>query len=157
MDDRSKHESTGEIFYFPGSSGPGFLHPKNEAPDHDGSGHSQRARAVAVGECGDSIEVSIRVEEGAIAAIGVLPHGCVYTRLCAIALGDLARGRTLEYALELEPGDIADALGKLPGDHMHCARLALNTLHEAIADYYGKTVKQENGQAAEGAPERNRR
>jgi len=28
------------------------------------------------------------------------------------------------------------ALGGLPEDHMHCARLAVNTLGEAIADYY---------------------
>jgi nitrogen fixation NifU-like protein len=44
----------------------------------------------------------------------------------------------LDHALELEPHDVAGALGGLPEDHLHCARLAVNTLGEAIADYYRK-------------------
>jgi len=40
--------------------------------------------------------------------------------------------------LELEPHDVVTALGGLPEDHLHCARLAVNTLGEAIADYYSK-------------------
>jgi len=48
----------------------------------------------------------------------------------------LAQGRSLEEALQLEPEDVAKAFGGLPEDHRHCARLAVNTLGEAIADYY---------------------
>ena len=66
----------------------------------------------------------------------MLPQGCVYTLVCASAMSELAKGRDLDQALELEPHDVADALGGLPEDHLHCARLAVNTLGEAIADYY---------------------
>jgi nitrogen fixation NifU-like protein len=93
-------------------------------------------RGLAVGQCGDSIEVSLRIETGAIAEIKVLPRGCVYTLVCASAMSELAKGRDLERALELEPQDVVTALGGLPADHLHCARLAINTLGEAIADYY---------------------
>jgi nitrogen fixation NifU-like protein len=93
-------------------------------------------QGVAVGKCGDSIEVSLRVESGSISDIKVYPKGCVYTLVCASAMSEMAKGRDLDKALELEPDDVAEALGGLPEDHLHCARLAVNTLGEAIADYY---------------------
>jgi NifU-like protein involved in Fe-S cluster formation len=48
----------------------------------------------------------------------------------------LAKGRTIDDALQLQPEDVVKELEGLPDDHMHCARLAINTLGEAIADYY---------------------
>jgi nitrogen fixation NifU-like protein len=67
--------------------------------------------------------------------IKVFPHGCVYTLVCASAMSELAKGRDLDQALELDPEEVVAALGGLPKDHMYCARLAVNTLGEAIADY----------------------
>lgn len=93
---------------------------------------------AAVGKCGDSIEVSLRIDKEAIADIKVRPRGCVYTLVCASAMSELAKGRHLDQALQLEPYEVASALGGLPDDHLHCARLAVNTLGEAIADYYSK-------------------
>jgi nitrogen fixation NifU-like protein len=98
-------------------------------------------QAAAVGQCGDSIEVSLRIESGAIADIKVIPRGCIYTLVCASAMSELAKGRSLEHALELEPYEVAGALGGLPEDHLHCARLAVNTLGEAIGDYYRKGAR----------------
>lgn len=126
---------------FPGAGkvGEQFLclarYPKNIGLIDNPSG-----KGVAVGQCGDSIEVSLRIETGAIADIRVLPRGCIYTLVCASAMIELAKGRNLDQALELEPHDVVTALGGLPEDHLHCARLAVNTLGEAIADYYSKAV-----------------
>jgi nitrogen fixation NifU-like protein len=124
-------------FPVPGQVGEQFLayarYPKNIGFLDDPSG-----KGAAVGQCGDSIEVSLRIELGAIAEIKVLPRGCVYTLVCASAMSELVKGWDLDQALELEPHDVATALGGLPADHLHCARLAVNTLGEAIADYYSK-------------------
>jgi len=126
---------TGGDFPVPGEVGEQFLYlarfPKNIGCLDNPSG-----KGVALGKCGDSIEVSLRIKTGAIADIKVLPRGCVYTLVCASAMSELAKGRELEQALELEPHDVVTALGGLPEDHLHCARLAVNTLGEAIADYY---------------------
>jgi nitrogen fixation NifU-like protein len=105
-------------------------------PQNIGLFDNLNRKGAAVGKCGDSIEVSLKIETGAIADIKVLPHGCLYTLVCASAMSELAKGRDLDHALELEPHEVADALGGLPEDHLHCARLAVNTLGEAIADYY---------------------
>jgi nitrogen fixation NifU-like protein len=93
-------------------------------------------RAVGVGQCGDSVEITLEVNGERISAIRHLPRGCAFTIACASAMSELARNRTLEQALEITPEDVETELGGLPEDHLHCARLAVNTLGEAIADCY---------------------
>jgi nitrogen fixation NifU-like protein len=122
-------------FPMPGKVGEQFLRLAN-FPENIGTLDNPSAQGAAVGKCGDSIEVSLRVEAGNIADIKVYPRGCIYTLVCASAMSEMAKGRGLDKALELEPEDVAAALGGLPEDHLHCARLAINTLGEAIADYY---------------------
>jgi nitrogen fixation NifU-like protein len=122
-------------FPLPGEVGEQFL-CLARSPKNIGLLDNPSGKGAAVGQCGDSIEVSLRIETGAIAEIKVLPRGCVYTLVCASAMSELAKGRNVDHALELEPHDVVDALGGLPEDHLHCARLAVNTLGEAIADYY---------------------
>jgi nitrogen fixation protein NifU and related proteins len=135
-------------FFMPGEVGEQFLclarFPKNIGWLDNPSG-----KGAAVGKCGDSIEVSLRIDRGTIADIKVLPHGCLYTLVCASAMSELAKGRDLDHALELEPHDVADALGGLPEDHLHCARLAVNTLGEAIADYYRRASLSGSSGSAE--------
>ena len=105
--------------------------PRNIGRLENPSGHG-----TAVGQCGDSMDVALRINQGIITDIKVVPRGCVYTLVCASAMSELARGRDLDQALELDPQEVVTALGGLPEDHMHCARLAVNTLGEAISDYY---------------------
>jgi nitrogen fixation NifU-like protein len=93
-------------------------------------------RALGVGQCGDSVEVMLTVIDQRIADIRCRPRGCAFTIACASAMSELARHRTLEEALEISPQDVEAELGGLPEDHLHCARLAVNTLGEAIADCY---------------------
>jgi nitrogen fixation protein NifU and related proteins len=107
-------------------------------PKNIGSLDNSNGKGAAVGKCGDPIEVSLRIEREAITDIKVLPRGCIYTLVCASAMSELAKGRNVDHALNLEPQDVATALAGLPEDHLHCARLAVNTLGEAIADYYSK-------------------
>ena len=95
-------------------------------------------RALGVGVCGDSIEVFIHVDGSCLRDVRHLPKGCVYTVACGSAVSKLAQGRPLEEVLKIQPQDVAAELGGLPADHMHCANLAVNTLGEALDDYYRK-------------------
>jgi nitrogen fixation NifU-like protein len=127
-------------FHISGQVGEKFLSlardPKNIGILDDPSG-----KGAAVGQCGDSIEVSLRIAAGTIVDIRVLPRGCLYTLVCASAVSELAKGKDLDQALEIEPQHVVSELGGLPDDHLHCARLAVNTLGEAIADYYKKNSR----------------
>jgi nitrogen fixation NifU-like protein len=103
-------------------------------PLHLGMVANPQGRATGIGSCGDAVELSLRIENDTIMEIAHQPNGCDYTIACASALCTLARGKTMDDALALEPEDVALELGGLPEDHFHCARLAVNTLGEAIAD-----------------------
>ena len=131
----------------PGEVGEQFLRVARH-PQNLGSLEHPSGQGAAVGKCGDAIEVSLKIESGAIADIKVCPRGCIYTVVCASVMSELAKGRDLDNALELEPDDVAEALGGLPEDHLHCARLAVNTLGEAIADYYRRVALAGSGSSA---------
>ena len=51
---------------------------------------------------------------------------------------ELAKGKTIEEALRITRGDVADSLGGLPPIKMHCSNLAADALHSAIKDYLKK-------------------
>lgn len=112
-----------------------FLEHAN-SPRNLGMIANPSAAAKVLGICGDSLEVSLIIEDDKISDINYLPYGCVHTIACASAMSELAKGRSLEQALELGPEEIEAELGGLPETHKHCARLAVNALGEAIADYY---------------------
>ncbi len=94
--------------------------------------------ALGVGVCGDSIEVFIQTDGSRMQGVHHLPKGCAYTVACGSAVSKLAQGHSLEEVLRIQPQDVAAELGGLPADHMHCANLAVNTLGEALDDYYRK-------------------
>lgn len=96
------------------------------------------ASATGVGSCGDKVRIDLHIENHILVDVGFKPEGCVYTLVCAGAISTLAKGLSIDKALRLQPEDVARELDGLPEDHMHCARLAVNTLGEAIADYYGR-------------------
>ena len=135
----------------PGQVGDGFLRHAR-APRNLGEMAQPDGQARAVGVCGDAIQVALRVRDQVIREVRVRPQGCVYTTVCASAVGELALGLGLEEALELTPADVEEALGGLPADHLHCARLAVNTLGEAIADCYARAALRGRGPA--DGPER---
>jgi nitrogen fixation NifU-like protein len=105
-------------------------------PRNMGELESANGLAVGIGSCGDTLAVQLYVEKNSIEDIKCLPNGCIYTVVCASVMSDFVKGQQLENALKLQPEDIDTLLGGLPPDHLHCARLAVNSLGEAIDDYY---------------------
>lgn len=83
--------------------------------------------------CGDVVEVSVRVEGGAVAAVGFLAQGCVPAVAAASRLTELAWGAPLEDALRIDREALAAALGGLPLASRHAAQLAVDALRDALA------------------------
>jgi nitrogen fixation NifU-like protein len=93
-------------------------------------------KATGTGTCGDTITISLKLDGSIIIDIGQQPHGCSFTAVCASAVSVLAKGKSVDDALRITPEDVEMELGGLPEDHHHCARLAVNTLGEAIESAY---------------------
>jgi nitrogen fixation NifU-like protein len=104
-----------------------YLHPQhlNKLDHPDGT-------ATITGPCGDTMVMGLRVEGGRIVEIGFLTDGCGPTVACGSVLAQLARSRTTDEARAIDADALLRELGGLPPSHLHCARLAVDTLHEAI-------------------------
>lgn len=93
--------------------------------------------------CGDVMWLYIRVKEDKagkrrIKDISFETFGCVAAIATSSMITDLARGKTLEEAMQITREDVASSLGSLPPIKIHCSVLAADALQEAIYDYYVK-------------------
>ncbi len=93
------------------------------------------AAAWIRGQCGDTMEVYLTIRDGMIEDATFFTDGCEATMICGSAVAELVRGKSIDEALAVSPRQMIDCAGDLPADHTHCAILAVNTLHKAIADY----------------------
>jgi len=114
-----------------------FKNPRNmgEIPDADGVG------TVGNPVCGDVMTVYIKVEDNRLEDIKFKTFGCGAAIATSSMVTELARGKTLEEGLKITRGDVAESLGGLPTQKMHCSNLAADALHAAINDHLKK--KQE--------------
>jgi len=111
-----------------------FRNPRNvgEIEDADGVG------TVGNPVCGDMMSIYIKVEDEKISDIKFKTFGCGAAIATTSMTTELAKGKTLDEAMEITRQDVADELGGLPPVKMHCSNLAADALHEAIKDYREK-------------------
>ena len=87
------------------------------------------------------MEIFIRVRENVIEDIRFRTFGCGSAIATSSMVTDLAKGKTLEEALQITRDDVATELEGLPPRKMHCSNLAADALHAAIRDYLEKEKK----------------
>lgn len=99
---------------------------------------------VAVGRvgnpvCGDLMEMYIRVADDRITDVRFQTFGCGSAVATSSMTTELVKGMTLDEALAVTRGDVADALDGLPPIKMHCSNLAADALHDAVANWRSGT------------------
>jgi nitrogen fixation NifU-like protein len=85
--------------------------------------------------CGDLMEMYIRVEDDRVADIKFQTFGCGSAVATSSMTTELVKGMTLDDALKVSRGDVADALDGLPPIKMHCSNLAADALHAAVENW----------------------
>lgn len=111
-----------------------FMCPQNvgSMPDADCEG------TVGDPNCGDTLTIYLKVQDEIILNISFLVFGCTASIATSSMTTVLAKGKSLEIALEITEQDIIDALGGLPKEKQHCSNLGVGALRKAIDNYREK-------------------
>ena len=111
-----------------------FKNPRNvgeiENPDGEGS--------VGNPVCGDMMTIYLKIKDDRIDDIKFKTFGCGAAIATTSMTTELAKGKTLDEAMEITRDMVAEALDGLPPVKMHCSNLAADALHDAIKDYRKK-------------------
>jgi len=108
-----------------------FQNPRNAGEMESPDGETTTSNPV----CGDRMRVMIRVEDGVISEMRWKTRGCPPAIATSSYASEIVRGMTLEEAEALTREAIAEGVGGLPADKVHCSVLAADAIRGAVADY----------------------
>lgn len=111
-----------------------FMNPRNvgEIPDADGIGMEGNPT------CGDAMQIFIKVENDRIVDAKFKTFGCGAAIAVSSMITEMIKGKTIDEALQISKETVAQELGGLPPQKMHCSNLGADALRKAIEDYRSK-------------------
>ncbi len=120
-----------------------FKNPRNQGEIKDADGVGEVGNPV----CGDMMKIYIKVgknEKGeeVLDDIKFQTLGCGAAIASSSMLTEMAKGQKVDDALNISREQIAEKLGGLPKEKIHCSILAAEGLKKAVANYRGEKFEE---------------
>ena len=87
------------------------------------------------GDCQDTVEMFLMVNQEQIQDIAYQADGCLNTHACANTVACFAQGKTIGEAWDISAEQVIQYLETLPEWEHHCAELAVGAFYRALVDY----------------------
>lgn len=127
-----------------------FMNPKNVGVIEDADGIGEVGNPI----CGDMMTFYIKVKDGRLEDIKYQTFGCGAAIAVSSMVSEMAKNKPIEEALKITNKVVAEALGGLPANKMHCSNLGANALRKAIEDYQKKKQKKKTKPETEKVSEK---
>ena len=114
-----------------------FKNPRNVGSIEGADGIGEVGNPV----CGDMMTFYIKVKDDKIEDVKFKTFGCGAAIAVSSMVSEMAKGKTLDEAMKITNKDVAQKLGGLPDNKMHCSNLGAEALHAAIENYRKKGEK----------------
>jgi FeS cluster assembly scaffold protein NifU len=120
-----------------------FKNPRNQGEIDNADGVGEVGNPV----CGDMMKIYIKVGKNdhgqeIVEDIKFQTLGCGAAIASSSMLTEMAMGKTLDEVKKITREDIAEALGGLPKQKIHCSVLAGEGLKKAVAKYRGEEFEE---------------
>lgn len=128
-----------------------FANPRNVGVIANPDGVGEVGNPV----CGDMMTFYIKVKDDRLEDVKFQTFGCGAAIAVSSMVSEIAKGKTLDEAASISKEVVAEALGGLPVQKMHCSNLGAEALRKAIDDYRSKQQRgaEEKGEKKEGPAE----
>ena len=87
------------------------------------------------GTCGDTMKIFLKIDNNIITDVRYQVMGCAGALSSAMAVADLIKMKSTDYAETITDGDVFKKLVDMPTTKNHCIQLSVKTLHKALEEY----------------------
>lgn len=114
-----------------------FFNPRNVGEIEDADGIGEVGNPI----CGDLMTFYIKVKDNKLEDIKFKTFGCGAAIAVSSIVSETAKGMNLDEAEKITSKEVAEMLGGLPPQKLHCSNLGAKALKKAIENYRKKSGK----------------